>query len=124
MGSMFQRMTYIEPESDVNIGADKSSLVSQISLLGRGHLGANRPSLSSLRLDLLDGAPQPVPHLILDFLLRTALVEVLECFPFVRERDVAARNLRSALVRWNQLHQNALFARRWVLPRIVIHTAG
>lgn len=36
----------------------------------------------SLRLDLLYGAPQPVPHRILDFLLCSALVEVLECFPF------------------------------------------
>src|SRR6516162_4895289 len=85
--------------------------------------GVDVSSLSSLRLDLLNGATQPVPHRILDFLLRTALVKAFECFPFFRERDVATRNLRSALVGWNQLHQNALFARRGVLPRVIIHTA-
>src|ERR1700722_7423224 len=79
---------------------------------------------SSLRFDLLYGAPQPIPHRIFDLFLRSAAVEILQCLPFLCERDVAARNLCSTLVRWNQLHQHAFFTRRWILLRIVVHAAG
>src|ERR1700751_3925617 len=78
---------------------------------------------SSLRFDLLYGAPQPVAHRIFDLFLSSAPVKILQCLTFFCERDVAARNLCSALFRWNQLHQHAFFTWHWIPPRIVFHPA-
>ena len=88
----------------------------------RIHCDASRSGL--LQFDLPYGAPQPIPHRIFDLFLRSAAVEILQCLPFLCERDVAARNLCSTLVRWHQLHQYAFFTRRWILPRIVVHAGG
>src|ERR1700747_252984 len=63
-------------------------------------LNCEAPRSSPLRFDLPYGAPQPIPHRIFDLFLGSAAVEILQCLPFLRERDVAARNLWCALVRW------------------------
>src|SRR5712692_4421658 len=92
----------------------------------RGLMGIDRGTLSggTFLLEAMDGGPEPVRQGLFDFLLGAGFVERRERASGGIERNMPARNFRRTLIAGNELHQQALVARRAVAPRVEVQAGG